>query len=242
MWDTACVRTDLWIFCFGGNYHSSRTIILGQIEHLHTFGISAWIWIPVGLTPVVFFWRTGVQILICHCCDDLLMLRRDPLRHIGDGGDSTSHGVGRLIDDRGIDGDSISRGVVGLIDNCGGSINSISHGICGRLNKCWWWLDQLAQRCQPHFDNWVVKTDDRVWRRTTRSWCKWCKQDVTYVQACITHFLSYVESTEGAGEMTYPYDQYIFILVVTTVLWLLDWVCKRCQWTGYHLLGSVTVR
>jgi hypothetical protein len=29
----------------------------------------------------------------------------------------TSHGVCRLIDDRGIDGDSISRGVGGLVDN-----------------------------------------------------------------------------------------------------------------------------
>jgi hypothetical protein len=36
---------------------------------------------------------------------------------IGDGGNSTSHGVCRHIDDRGIDGDSISRGVGGLVDN-----------------------------------------------------------------------------------------------------------------------------
>ena len=36
---------------------------------------------------------------------------------IGDGGNPTSHGVCRHIDDRGIDGDSISRGVGGLDDN-----------------------------------------------------------------------------------------------------------------------------
>ena len=50
------------------------------------------------------------------CGDDLLMLDETPC-HIGDVGDSTSHGVCRLIDDCGIDGDSISRGVGGLVDN-----------------------------------------------------------------------------------------------------------------------------
>jgi hypothetical protein len=53
--------------------------------------------------------------LFCVVCG--LLTRRDPLRHIGDAGGSTSHGVCRLIDDRGIDGDSISRGVGGLVDN-----------------------------------------------------------------------------------------------------------------------------
>ncbi len=36
---------------------------------------------------------------------------------IGDGGDSTIHGVCRHIDDRGIDSDSICRGVSGLVEN-----------------------------------------------------------------------------------------------------------------------------
>ena len=50
-------------------------------------------------------------VMICSCSDETLCL-------IGDGGDSTSQGVCRLIDDRGgIDGDSISRGVGGLVDN-----------------------------------------------------------------------------------------------------------------------------
>ena len=45
------------------------------------------------------------------------MLRKT-LCLIGNGRDSTSHGVYRLIDDRGgIDGDSISGGVGGLVDN-----------------------------------------------------------------------------------------------------------------------------
>jgi hypothetical protein len=35
---------------------------------------------------------------------------------IGDGGNLTSHGVSRHIDNRGIDRDSISRGVGGLVD------------------------------------------------------------------------------------------------------------------------------
>ncbi len=38
---------------------------------------------------------------------------------VGDGGNPTSHGVCRHIDERGIDGDSISRGVGGLDDNIG---------------------------------------------------------------------------------------------------------------------------
>ena len=48
--------------------------------------------------------------MICSCSDETPC-------HIGDGGDSTSHGMCCLIDDRGIDGDSISRGVGGLVDN-----------------------------------------------------------------------------------------------------------------------------
>jgi hypothetical protein len=48
--------------------------------------------------------------MICSCSDETPC-------HIGHGGDSTSHGVCRLIDNCGIDGDSISRGVGGLVDN-----------------------------------------------------------------------------------------------------------------------------
>ncbi len=53
---------------------------------------------------------------------------------IGDGGNSTSHGVSRHIDDRGIDGDSISRGVGGLVDNrvYGDSVS----GSVGSLERC----------------------------------------------------------------------------------------------------------
>ena len=50
-------------------------------------------------------------VMICSCSDKTLCL-------IGDGRDSTSHGVCRLIDDHGgIDGNSISRGVGGLVNN-----------------------------------------------------------------------------------------------------------------------------
>ncbi len=72
--------------------------------------------------------------MIRSCSEETLCL-------IGDGGDSTSHGVCRLIDDRGIDGDSISRGVGGLVDNSvyGDSVS----GSVGRL-----------------IDNRVVRTDD----------------------------------------------------------------------------------
>ena len=50
--------------------------------------------------------------MICSCSNETLCL-------IGDGRDSTSHGVCRLIDNRGgIDADSISRGVGGLVNNC----------------------------------------------------------------------------------------------------------------------------
>ena len=48
--------------------------------------------------------------MICSCSDETPC-------HIGDGGESTSLGVCRLIEDYGIDGDSISRGVGGLVDN-----------------------------------------------------------------------------------------------------------------------------
>jgi len=53
---------------------------------------------------------------------------------IGDGSNSTSHGVGRHIDDRGIDGDSISRGVGSLVDNrvYGDSVS----GSVGSLERC----------------------------------------------------------------------------------------------------------
>ena len=53
---------------------------------------------------------------------------------IGDGGNLTSHGVCRHIDDRGIEGDSISSGVGGLVDNCvyGDSVS----GSVGSLERC----------------------------------------------------------------------------------------------------------
>jgi hypothetical protein len=59
---------------------------------------------------------------------------------IGDGGNSTSHGVCRHIDDRGIDGDSISRGVGGLVDNrvygdlVSGSVGSLVESRVVRLD------------------------------------------------------------------------------------------------------------
>ena len=65
--------------------------------------------------------------MICSCSDETPC-------HIGDGGDSTSHGVCRQIDDCGIDGDSISRGVGGLDDNrvYGDSVS----GSVGSLERC----------------------------------------------------------------------------------------------------------
>ena len=49
--------------------------------------------------------------MICSCSNETLCL-------IGNGRESISHGVCRLIDDRGgIDGDSISRGVGSFVDN-----------------------------------------------------------------------------------------------------------------------------
>ena len=71
---------------------------------------------------------------ICSCSDETLCL-------IGDGGDSTSHGVSRLIDDRGIDGDSISCGVGGLVDN--------------RVDG-----DSVSGSVGSLADNRVVRTDD----------------------------------------------------------------------------------
>jgi len=85
------------------------------------------------------------------CSDETLCL-------IGDGGDSTSHGVCRHIDDRGIDGDSISRGVGGLVDNrvYGNSVSGIGSLVDYR----------------------VVRPDDIECVER-----KWCKNDVMYVQA-----------------------------------------------------------
>jgi hypothetical protein len=73
--------------------------------------------------------------------------------------------------------------------------------------------------CSALVDNRVVRPDDVESDEEQHG--KWCKHDVMYVQACITHFLSCIESTKGAGEMMYPYDRYVFIHVVTRVSWLL---------------------
>ena len=59
--------------------------------------------------------------MICSFFDETLC-------QIGDGGDSTSHGVCRLIDDRGIGCDSISLVGGGLVDNRGVSVDSIVDG------------------------------------------------------------------------------------------------------------------
>jgi hypothetical protein len=65
---------------------------------------------PFGLIVLAAERRSLMAVTICSCSDETLCL-------IGDGGDSTSHGVCRHIDDRGINGASISRGVGGLVDN-----------------------------------------------------------------------------------------------------------------------------
>jgi hypothetical protein len=61
--------------------------------------------------------------------------------------------------------------------------------------------------------------------------------------ACITHFFSlqWIKQTKGAGETMYQYYQYVFILMVTRVSWLLGCVCKKHQRREYHLLGSGAV-
>ena len=64
----------------------------------------------LGGRRLILFVFLFCVVTICSCSDETPC-------HIGDVGDSTSHGVCRLIDDRGIDGDSISRGVGGLVDN-----------------------------------------------------------------------------------------------------------------------------
>ncbi len=89
--------------------------------------------------------------MICSCSDETLCL-------IGDGGDSTSHGVCRLIDDRDIDGDSISCGVGGLVNN--------------RVDG-----DSVSGSVGSLADNRVERTDNIEF-----------DDDVMYVQACITHF------------------------------------------------------
>ena len=56
--------------------------------------------------------------------------------HIEDGGNSTCHGVGFILDNRGIDADSISLGVSGLVvDNHCFSADSISLGVGGLVNN-----------------------------------------------------------------------------------------------------------
>ncbi len=62
------------------------------------------------LSASFYFRAVRMTVTICSC---------PALCLIGDGGNLTSHGVCRHIDDRGIDGDSISRGVGGLDDNIG---------------------------------------------------------------------------------------------------------------------------
>ncbi len=112
---------------------------------------------------------------------------------IGDGGNSTSHGVCRHIDDRGIDGDSISRGVSGLVDNR--VYGDLVSGSVGSL-----------------VDNRVVRLDDIECDEEQH------EVDVSgantmyciFKHAFLT-FLSCIESTKGAGEtMLYQYDQYVF--------------------------------
>ena len=68
---------------------------------------------------------------------------------IGDGGNPTSHGVCRNIDDRGIDGDLISRGVGGLVDN-----SVYGDSVSGRVGRL--------------IDNRVVRTDDIELKNNTK--------------------------------------------------------------------------
>jgi len=67
--------------------------------------------------------RAGACNTLKEPAGGLCGILNETLLHIGDGGDSTSHGVCRLIDDRGIDGDLISHGVGGLVDNRGISVD-----------------------------------------------------------------------------------------------------------------------
>jgi hypothetical protein len=62
------------------------------------------------------------------------------------------------------------------------------------------------------------------------------------VRSCMHHSLLFLQwITKGAGETMYRYDQYVFILVVARVSWLIGCVCKKHQKRGYCLLVSGTV-